>query len=136
MISQGKIIDSNGVDVFFPRQTEDEFLTSSYGTNSEESIINGNYHSYDISSVTINASEFSARALYIDGKLSSISLYPNKSFSWRNWSEQNELKKKEILNDFLTHELGAPPYKYMWGSVESIFDRKSGFSYVLIKYNE
>lgn len=135
MLSQGKIVDANGVGLIYPDLTEDAFL-SSVGLKAEENILNGDYHSFDIESLVIGKTNFAARIFFKQGQLWMLSLYLVDGSSWSNWSEEEEMRRKAKHDEFLNQELGNPPYVFSWGKVESIFDRKGGSSSIVINYGE
>lgn len=55
--------------------------------------------------------------------------------SWTNWSEDEELKRKDLHDNWLEKNIGMPPYKYAWGEISSNYDPRSGSSMITIKYN-
>ncbi len=50
------------------------------------------------------------------------------------WSELVEHQRKERHDAWLRSELGEPPYKYAWGSVESEYDSKGCASEIIVVY--
>jgi hypothetical protein len=65
-----------------------------------------------------------------------ISLSNNGNMlSWDNWSEKEELKKKDEHDKWLERNIGKPPYKYLWGEISSNYDPRSGSSMITIRYN-
>ncbi len=55
--------------------------------------------------------------------------------SWNNWSENEQIKKKDMHDKWLKKNIGNPPYKYDWGEISSSYDPRSGSSMITIKYN-
>jgi len=53
---------------------------------------------------------------------------------WENWSEDNELKRKELHDKWLEENLGIPPYAYDWGTVSSTYDSRAGSSSITFTY--
>lgn len=51
------------------------------------------------------------------------------------WTQPHELKRKARHDEWLLNELGAPPYKYSWGSVVSDFDLKDSVSDIIVTYS-
>jgi hypothetical protein len=51
------------------------------------------------------------------------------------WSELVEHQRKERHDSWLRSELGEPPYKYAWGSVESEYDSKGCASEIIVVYD-
>jgi hypothetical protein len=52
------------------------------------------------------------------------------------WTEPQELERKARHDEWLFKELGAPPYKYSWGSVVSDFDLKDRVSDIIVTYSK
>jgi hypothetical protein len=64
-----------------------------------------------------------------------LSFYvPNKSVSWDDWSEEKELETKNRQDNLLKQNFGDPPYEYQWGSLELVYDKRSGSSHLIISY--
>lgn len=55
--------------------------------------------------------------------------------TWTNWSQDEELKRKDMHDKWLENNIGKPPYKYLWGEISSDYDPRSGSSMITIKYN-
>lgn len=53
----------------------------------------------------------------------------------RLWTEELENARKRIHDDWLRAELGDPPYRYGWGSIESVFDQRSCIGDLIISYS-
>lgn len=73
-----------------------------------------------------------------DGRLAFISLsilFDEKLPDWKNWSQDEQLHKKKVHDEWLKKHLGFPPYDYRWGSVSSQYDPRSATSTVTIKYH-
>lgn len=54
--------------------------------------------------------------------------------SWKDWSEERELKRKYANDMWLKKELGSLPYDFCWGRIKSVYNSKEGSSYVMIIY--
>jgi hypothetical protein len=52
------------------------------------------------------------------------------------WSEDLELRRKRVHDEWLSRELGAPPYVYVWGQISSGFDSKGCVSDIILTYAE
>jgi hypothetical protein len=50
-------------------------------------------------------------------------------------SVDRELERKARHDELLHAELGQPPYRYPWGSVESGYDARDGVSEIIIVYD-
>ena len=53
--------------------------------------------------------------------------------SWDDWSEKKELQNRDYYNDWLTKEIGSDR-QFVWGTVNSFYDSKGGFSSIVLKY--
>lgn len=58
----------------------------------------------------------------------------NSSTAWNNWSENEELRRKDKHDKWLLSNVGKPPYKYFWGEISSNYDPRSGSSIITIRY--
>ncbi len=56
-----------------------------------------------------------------------------KNFTWDNWSEKDELKRKDIYEEWLTSIIGKKR-NFEWGKVGAYFDPKGGTTSMHIKY--
>jgi hypothetical protein len=79
-----------------------------------------------------------AAAIHFEGaKLRNVSwqfeLPPEKEAVW---SAEHELERKQIHDDWLKRELGAPPYRFPWGYLESNYDSKGCTSAIIVTYAE
>lgn len=54
--------------------------------------------------------------------------------SWSDWSEEVELRRKKMQASWLDSVLAPSQRSFDWGEVISVYDAKSGFSEVLIRY--
>ena len=50
------------------------------------------------------------------------------------WSEESELQRKKLHEQWLVQELGAPPYEFDWGEVVSEYDAKGVSSAIIVVY--
>jgi hypothetical protein len=50
------------------------------------------------------------------------------------WTEENELARKEIHDAWLLREIGRPPYEYPWGAITSEYDAKGCVSEIIVTY--
>jgi hypothetical protein len=53
----------------------------------------------------------------------------------QDWSEESELKRMKIHDEWLRSELGQPPYRFSWGRVVSEYDAKSVSSAIIVVYD-
>jgi hypothetical protein len=50
------------------------------------------------------------------------------------WTRELELQRKSVHDAWLRRELGAPPYKFAWGTVASELDEKGVASEIIVAY--
>lgn len=51
------------------------------------------------------------------------------------WTVESEAKRKSLHDKMLRDELGAPPYRFNWGQIESVNDMKNGASQIILSYS-
>jgi hypothetical protein len=119
--------------------THKDFCKSELYKKATPFIINPPYNSYKIEEyMEILGEKFIMVLFFQNEKLQRInfSFYnPNAFDSWENWSEEKELEIKKQYDNLLKQNFGDPPYEYYWGSLESIYDKRSGSAYLLVSYN-
>ena len=121
-----------------PRLARSEFLTVPIGKSSKIVVKNDPFCSYNLGRHEISGLVFIVIIYFSDELLESVSLtsVDDKSGeSWADWSEEEELKKKEIHDDWLKNLLGRASSHYKWGEVWSGYDSKAGFSSIEIRYS-
>lgn len=59
---------------------------------------------------------------------------PNEDAS--SWTEEAELQRKKLHEEWLARELGAPPYQFGWGEVVSEYDAKGVSSAIIVVYEQ
>lgn len=96
------------------------------------------YTSYFLKPLLVGNDSFTL-VLYFnqDGIIDSVNLSlssNDSSTAWNNWSEDDELRKKNKHDKWLLNNVGKPPYKYLWGEISSNYDPRSGSSMITIRY--
>tara|TARA_B110001469_G_scaffold41615_1_gene41128 strand:- start:325 stop:738 length:414 start_codon:yes stop_codon:yes gene_type:complete len=135
MLTDGVITDEHGLGIFRPGLLEEEFLSSRFGDEAEEDIFNGEYHSFDLESLNVEGTLFGARIFFKGGKLWMLNLRKvTRQVSWSDWSEAQELQVKQEHDRFLSENLGEGERSFKWGKIESVFDGKSGVSWIVLRY--
>jgi len=56
-----------------------------------------------------------------------------KKLSWDDWSEKEELKRKDIYEEWLTEKIGEKR-TYSWGKIGASYDPRGGVSSMVINY--
>jgi len=74
---------------------------------------------------------------FLDRKLAEVNLaFADPGGGWGSWSEEKEAAAKSVQDQWLASQLGAPPYAFDWGNVESLQDPKAGGSLILVRYKK
>ncbi|WP_282014034.1 hypothetical protein [Marinifilum flexuosum] len=92
---------------------------------------------YNIKDVKVGEDLLTLRLIFIQRTLKSVEIYiqfngleePN---SWNDWTEQFELKKKAKQNEWIDNQVGKKRI-FNWGMIKSSFDRKCGYSSIIIR---
>jgi hypothetical protein len=115
-----------------------DFVNSELYKIANPLVINIPYRSYIITDpISFLGIKFSLTIYFKNNLLERLHLYlfdPDETPSWEQWSEESEIKKLVIQNNLLNKNFGSPPYCYEWGSIESIFDKRSGDTGLIIIY--
>jgi len=113
------------------RMDKQAFLRSRIGESAKEALVNGPWSTYKISpepgvagSVIFEGNHL--RQLFLLLRL------PSDDTS--GWSDEAEQERLALHDEWLKAELGKPPYRYVWGEVESSFDPRAGCSDIVLHY--
>ena len=120
-----------------PHLSRTEFLSLPIGKSASIVVKNEPFCSYNIGRHEISGVVFIVTVYFYNELLESVNLSSvdkESSASWSDWSEQKELKKKEIHDRWLKNILGNASFNYKWGEVWSGYDSKAGFSSIEIRY--
>lgn len=137
-ILDGKIDIGTGL-VIEPRLTEAQFLSSFAGTAAMTFTQNGIYHSYKIQNMDVEGKNFLILIYFADGILTEVQLHPEfiKNNKWAAYSSKDEVDNKLSNDSWLQKTIGAaPPYVFSWGSIESVLDKKSCMTFILLRYKK
>ena len=120
-----------------PRLTRTEFLSAPIGKSASIVVKNERYCSYNMGRHEISGLVFAVTIYFYNELLESVSIssVDHESASWSDWSEQEELEKKEMHDLWLKKLLGKASSHYQWGEVWSGYDSKAGFSSIEIRYS-
>jgi hypothetical protein len=72
---------------------------------------------------------------FVKSKLSSIELFfsgASLGDSRSRWSKAKEVRRKKYHESLFSSVLG----KHQWGSVQSVFDKKAGYSCIRLEYSD
>ena len=114
-----------------PSMDKTAFLESTIGGKSEKWFVNGSFETYRF----LPEPGIIATTDFRDGRLLHISvLFRMPDDSEDNQSIEREIARKEIHDEWLRKELGAPPYSYNWGHVTSDFYHQHCESDIMVVY--
>lgn len=118
--------------------THERFCSSELFKKATPFVKNPPYNSYRIEDyIELLGEKFIMVLFFQNEKLNrmNLSIYnPNSSGSWDDWSEEKELETKKRQDNLLKQNFGEPPYEYQWGSLESVYDKRSGSAHLIIIY--
>jgi hypothetical protein len=107
------------------------FLSSSLGSRAEVFIENEPYITYRIRPERGIVATLS----FVGPQLTHVSWVLEMSGTAESeWTEENEMKRKALHDQWLLKELGSPPYRYAWGSLSSEYDSKGCVSDIIVSY--
>jgi hypothetical protein len=131
----------------FPSLKEEDFLDSQISKMAELVLQNENYHTYESGPHRIKEKWFYLSLIFFSSSIFSISMRcfnPKKKNIYSDCSGgfvddniliENELLIKKEHDEWLAKLLGDKnSYIFPWGSVESIFDKKSFSSSIVFKF--
>lgn len=109
------------------------FLKSPLGIASRKSLENAGWMHLDFSPEP----GILATALFKENRIHQLFLLMSVPTDVsEEWTEQNELQRKALHDEWLLAALGSPPYEYAWGSVFSDYDPKGRVSEIIVTYAE
>lgn len=109
------------------------FMASSIGTGSELLVSNGPFETRRF----FPESGIAATASFVNDRLTTVTvMIQMPTDNDRLWTEDLEMTRKSIHDDWLRAELGEPPYRYYWGDISSVFDQKGCLSDIIFSYAE
>lgn len=131
-------IDKYGISINGKFSYKD-FSSSKIFSEALPLIMNPPYRSYKIKDFILFLDEpFNIDIYFNDNRLENIHLNLcsscSESSNWEDWSEETEKEILKIQNSLLLKNLGSPPYNYKWGRIESLYDRRSGETGLIITY--
>ena len=126
----GTIHFANGIvsrDLSLP-----QFIGSSLGRTAKETISKKDRRHYEFDPET----GISATVFFQDEALDRVLLMMSMpSDSAKIWTEELELQRKAVHDNWLESELGEPPHEYPWGRVVSDYDARGCVSEIIVVYD-
>ena len=110
-----------------------DFQNSPIGKKSKITVTNNEWITLQIMeekiivTLVFNKNRLSEVRFYIDTPIAK---------NWTDWTIENEKERKITHDNFLLHNIGEPPYKFNWGTVESVQDIKNNESNIILRYIE
>jgi len=140
------VIDKNTGELFIdsaavgigPRFTRKDFVSSILSNDSRALVKNEPYCSFSVGSHEISGLRFTVSISFYGDILESIELThddeePGSSRS--DWSEEKELKRKRIHDQWLTSLQLRTSHRHSWGEILSGYDPRSGGNSITIRYS-
>jgi hypothetical protein len=107
------------------------FLRSRIGESSKEVVVNGPWITYNFRP----EADVSCNAIFKNDRLYQLTMqFRLPSDDAREWSDEAEKERLVLHDSWLKAELGAPPYRYAWGQVDSSLDPRDGVSNIVLHY--
>lgn len=126
-----------GENLFTYKMTFEEALNLSSDFKSETLDHKNGYKWINLKEIELNDSFFhfglcfkNDNLDYIDFGFSSLDELKK---TWEDWTEENELSKKELYEKWLTDNLSRKR-KFKWGKIETYYDPRGGTTGIIIKY--
>jgi hypothetical protein len=134
----GHLLFSNDFEVS-PNTKPDDLLLYFGQENVKIRDIKNGWKHYVISNIKKDSIYFWGTFYFENGILSFLSFVIDDKLiltdSWNNWSEENELQKRDYYDNWLTEQLGKKR-EFSWGAVGAFFDNKGGQSSIVLRYHK
>lgn len=143
------MIDKETGDIQFPdweislssSLTRERSLKSPLASDAKVSVKNEPYCSWRLVPTNWKDNQWWHITVFFKGEtLYQVNLGASKNelgSEWKDWSEETEISKRDYYVDLLGRLLGvsmAKHFDFSWGSIEAIYDEKTGGSHIMIKY--
>lgn len=92
--------------------------------------------SYRLPPQDLGGASFSVVLYFHEDRLDAVELSHSSDAygqSWESWSEGKELQRKEFHDSWLSRQ-NIALRSYGWGTVDSVYDAKSGASVIVLRY--
>ncbi|MBD0401029.1 hypothetical protein [Flammeovirga sp. EKP202] len=134
-------IDSGHVQInkklFYHKMSFEEALNQSEDVKHETLDYKNGYKWINLKEVELPGAFFHFNFCFKNDQLDFIdfgfSLLSELKKTWADWTEANELRKKELYERWLTDNL-SQRRKFKWGNIETDYDPKGGTARIMIKY--
>lgn len=139
MLDRNGILHLSGDNTIGPGLHEAAFLRSPLGQASESNGSNDGWSRYRVRGTLDNKLNCAAGLYFFNGRLRLLTFgphWPGSARSWREWSEEGQLRVRDQNNQLLNEYLGPPPFVFTWGRISCDYDPKSGSSDIFVWYEE
>lgn len=112
-------------------ETREEFLATDAGANAQLMVENEGWSTYRFSPDQKTFFVLQFKNEVIEQVRISLALEgddPNP------WTVESEAERKFVHDKMLRDQLGAPPYRFGWGEIESVNDPRNGASQIILSY--
>jgi len=135
-VQTGQISFDGGVTIS-PLTVIDD-LCDSVDLEGDKMLENGCWKTFLVRGRSLAGRPVSFLALFENGGIRSLHVSCVSGFdSWAEHSTANESEVKAANDKLLEELLGRePPYRFPWGTAESVFDSKTGDAVIVIRYGE
>jgi hypothetical protein len=131
----GNICLDNSNLCFYQYLAEKDFLLSDPGKSAKLLIDNAGYHTYLLSADKVKGTLFSFLAVFYNGVLQSVALTNCEDAGQSSYQESELITLKQKHDGWLISAIGASgPYRFNWGSIESVYDKKSWSASIVFRY--
>jgi hypothetical protein len=128
-VSDGSLAFEDGV---IQRTDEREtFLATQLGKSAKVKLVSNEWWHITVAP----ESGVSAKLLFRGDRLKQVYLVIKMdSDVSEEWTKELEIRRKGLHDKWLAQEIGAPPYRYAWGCIDSEFDQKACVSEIIVTY--
>lgn len=114
-----------------PGQQRDVFLATPLGRTATLSLQNANWTNYKVRPETGIVATLLYNGAQLDRVFMIMEIPADESEAW---TEDLELQRKQVHDQWLRAELGSGPHDYSWGRIVSEFDQRDCASEIIVVY--
>lgn len=131
-------LPSDGIHVG-PSLTREQFLASPLASQCRELVRNEPYCSFALPTIDFGGHPLICSLWFRGSVLQRVEICcaaPEFGTSWSDWSEEREMARKRFHDSLLVSVLGPDwsRQRFSWGTVDSDYDLKGGFSSIGVTY--
>jgi hypothetical protein len=114
-----------------PGQQRDAFLATPLGRTATLSLENANWTNYKVRPEAGVVATLLFDGARLDRVFMMMEIPADESEAW---TQDLELKRKQVHDQWLKAEFGSGPYDYSWGRIVSEFDQRDCASEIIVVY--